>query len=207
MPPAHAACLAMLEPVMTMNEGARHLRARRPLLGTGDVLRQPGLVRALELVADEGARAVYDGTLAERLLGLMRRARRARHRATTSPRTRRAGRSRFESPTREPRSLTRGGLAASRETLGARCRACAALDAAERALALVDALAATASRPRRTRRTSTVVDADGNACVLTTSLGLGSGDWLPGLDLHLNSMLGEADLLVGPLEPGERMRA
>ena len=51
----------------------------------------------------------------------------------------------------------------------------------------------------------TVVDADGNACVLTTSLGLGSGDWLPGLDLHLNSMLGEADLIREPLEPGERM--
>jgi gamma-glutamyltranspeptidase/glutathione hydrolase len=50
-----------------------------------------------------------------------------------------------------------------------------------------------------------VSDRDGNAVVLTTSLGLGSGDWLPGLDLHLNSMLGEADLLVGELAPGERM--
>jgi gamma-glutamyltranspeptidase/glutathione hydrolase len=50
-----------------------------------------------------------------------------------------------------------------------------------------------------------VVDSDRNAVVLTTSLGLGSGDWLPGLDLHLNSMLGEADLLVGELTPGGRM--
>jgi gamma-glutamyltranspeptidase / glutathione hydrolase len=41
--------------------------------------------------------------------------------------------------------------------------------------------------------------------VLTTSLGLGSGDWVPGFDLHLNSMLGEADLLVGELVPGRRM--
>jgi gamma-glutamyltranspeptidase/glutathione hydrolase len=49
------------------------------------------------------------------------------------------------------------------------------------------------------------VDGDGNACVLTTSLGLGSGDWLPGLDLHLNSMLGEADLVRGALHPGTRM--
>ena len=32
---------------------------------------------------------------------------------------------------------------------------------------------------------------------LTTSLGLGSGDFVPGLDLHLNSMLGEADLITG----------
>jgi gamma-glutamyltranspeptidase/glutathione hydrolase len=50
-----------------------------------------------------------------------------------------------------------------------------------------------------------VVDADGNACVLTTSLGLGSGDWLPGLDVHLNSMLGEVDLVRGSLVPGTRM--
>ncbi len=43
--------------------------------------------------------------------------------------------------------------------------------------------------------------------MLTTSLGLGSGDWLPGLDLHLNSMLGEADLIHGPLEAGTRMQS
>src|SRR5207237_3132434 len=49
------------------------------------------------------------------------------------------------------------------------------------------------------------VDDEGMACVVTASLGLGSGDFLPGLDLHLNSMLGEADLLRGPLEPGTRM--
>ena len=41
--------------------------------------------------------------------------------------------------------------------------------------------------------------------MLTSSLGLGAGDWLPGLDLHLNSMLGEADLIREPLRPGERM--
>jgi gamma-glutamyltranspeptidase / glutathione hydrolase len=52
-----------------------------------------------------------------------------------------------------------------------------------------------------------VVDRDGNACVLTSSLGLGSGDFIPSLDLHLNSMLGEADLLRGPLEPGSRMQS
>jgi gamma-glutamyltranspeptidase/glutathione hydrolase len=51
----------------------------------------------------------------------------------------------------------------------------------------------------------TVVDGDGNACVFTTSLGLGSGDFAAGLDLHLNSMLGEVDLLVGEPVPGARM--
>ena len=44
-------------------------------------------------------------------------------------------------------------------------------------------------------------------CVLTSSLGLGTGDFLPGLDLQLNSMLGEVDLVLEPLEPGERMQS
>jgi gamma-glutamyltranspeptidase / glutathione hydrolase len=52
-----------------------------------------------------------------------------------------------------------------------------------------------------------VVDPAGNACVVTTSLGLGSGDYIPGYDVHLNSMLGESDLLIGPLEPGRRMES
>jgi gamma-glutamyltranspeptidase/glutathione hydrolase len=64
------------------------------------------------------------------------------------------------------------------------------------------------SRGTETHTTNvSVVDADGNACAFTSSLGLGSGDFLPGLDLHLNSMLGETDLLVGGLEPGRRMQS
>jgi gamma-glutamyltranspeptidase/glutathione hydrolase len=50
-----------------------------------------------------------------------------------------------------------------------------------------------------------VVDGEGNACVITTTLGLGSGVWLPGLGIHLNSMLGEGELLTDDLEPGRRM--
>ena len=51
------------------------------------------------------------------------------------------------------------------------------------------------------------VDRAGRACVLTTSLGLGSGDFLPAFDLHLNSMLGEADLVRGRLCPARGWRA
>ena len=43
--------------------------------------------------------------------------------------------------------------------------------------------------------------------MLTTSLGLGSGDFLPGFQVHLNSMVGELDLIVEPLEAGERMES
>ena len=74
---------------------------------------------------------------------------------------------------------------------------------AERVRLLVEALAPSEADGHTTNLVA--VDADGNACVLTSSLGLGSGDFLPGLDLHLNSMLGEVDLLRGPLEAGTRM--
>jgi len=77
------------------------------------------------------------------------------------------------------------------------------LSPVERALALARVLAGPAVDGDTTNLVA--VDADGSACVLTSSLGLGSGDFLPGLDLHLNSMLGETDLLRGPLEPGGRM--
>jgi gamma-glutamyltranspeptidase/glutathione hydrolase len=67
------------------------------------------------------------------------------------------------------------------------------LNETERVLALVAAFGSPVDLDGHTTNVS-VVDEDGNACVFTSSLGLGSGDFLPGLDLHLNSMLGEADL-------------
>jgi gamma-glutamyltranspeptidase/glutathione hydrolase len=200
-PAAHAACLAMLAPVMTLNEGAAIYAPGGTLLGAGERLRQPGLVRALELLAEEGPRSAYEGSLADALLGLMdergglvtREDLRA-YEATwsTASEVEYAGK----------RVLTRAGLAPLAEALEP-LPPLATLDAPERALALVRAL----DRPDGAGDTTNlaVVDADGNACVLTTSLGLGSGDWLPGLDLHLNSMLGEADLIRGELAPGERM--
>ena len=56
MPPAHASCLEMLAPVMTMNEGAAIYAPGGELLRAGDRLRQPGLVRAIEALAGEGPR-------------------------------------------------------------------------------------------------------------------------------------------------------
>src|SRR4051812_5433307 len=71
LPSAHASCLAMLEPVMTMDAGARIYSPGGRLLGAGDRLDQPGLVAALEAVAAEGAGTFYSGTVADAVLGLM----------------------------------------------------------------------------------------------------------------------------------------
>jgi len=210
MPPAHAACLAMLSPVMTMREGARIYSPGGRLLEAGDRLEQPGLVRTLELVRDEGGRSFYDGSLAEALLGLMQ----GRGGLVT----------RRDLDEYEPcwldsmdsdylglRVLTRGGLTPSVGEKLAELPRLKGLAPAERALALARVLVALPysgeGEPLGDTTNLVTADSDGNACVLTTSLGLGSGDFLPGLDVHLNSMLGEVDLLVTPLEPGERMES
>jgi gamma-glutamyltranspeptidase/glutathione hydrolase len=197
MPPAHAACLAMLEPVMTLREGARIYAPGGRLLGAGELLRQPGLVDAFESLAAEGARGAYEGTIGEALLalsdergGLLVRDDLASYEAR--------GRDPVEVAWRGRRVLTRGGLSGMRAALGR--------FETPGALSLVRAV--DEGHAPDTHTTNLVAaDADGNACVITTSLGLGSGDWLPGLDLHLNSMLGETDLLHGALEPGTRMHS
>ena len=198
MPPAHVACLEMLEPVMTMREGARMYAPGGALLRDGDVLEQPGLVRTLELLRDEGAASVYTGTIACELLALVA----GREGLLTAHDL-----AAYEAVWSEPeqasfagrRVLTRGGLSGVPSTLSR-------LDPGGGDEALLAALEADAGPGGHTTNLA-VVDAAGNACVLTTSLGLGSGDWLPGLDLHLNSMLGETDLVRTPLVPGARMES
>jgi gamma-glutamyltranspeptidase / glutathione hydrolase len=203
MPPAHAACLAMLAPVMTLDRGAEIYAPGGALLEAGDDLRQPGLARALELLADEGARSMNDGSLAEAILALERERGGAVTRDDLASYD-----ARWIEPTRIAYAgmdvVTRGGLSGIPELL-TRLPPLRGLGATERVLSVVRLLD---ERGADTHTTNvTVVDADGNACVFTTSLGLGSGDFVPGLDLHLNSMLGEVDLLAGPLVAGERMQS
>ena len=201
MPAAHASCLQMLATVMTMNEGARIYSPGGSILEEGDVLHQPGLVHALEAMADEGVATFYSGTIAEALLELMD------ERLGLVTREDLAS---YEARWSDPVELEfRGHAVRTRAGLGDFPGALAnlphlrGLDEPTRVLALVEALAGPAAGTGTTNLA--VLDADGNACVLTTSLGLGSGDFLPGFDLHLNSMLGEADLVQEPLQPGDRM--
>ena len=202
-PTAHAACLAMLAPVMTMNEGAAIYAPGGELLRAGDRLEQPGLVAALEALADDAA-AVYRGPIAAELLALS---------VERGGLLTRADFDAYEPYWDEPvevgyaggRLVTRGGLSAIPETVP-RLPPLYGLDGTERVLALFDAFGAPTDLQGDTTNVS-VVDDEGNACAFTSSLGLGSGDFIPGLDLHLNSMLGETDLLRGRLEPGSRMQS
>jgi gamma-glutamyltranspeptidase/glutathione hydrolase len=207
MPPAHAECLAMLAPVMTLREGARIYAPGGELLGGGDRLEQPGLANALELMRDEGAGTFYEGTIAETLLALMHEREGPVSREDLEA---------YEPIWLEPvetayagaRVLTRGGLSQLVTTLSA-LPTLGGMPPAERALTLARVLDAPSYSGQGEQIGDTTnlvaVDPHGNACALTTSLGLGSGDFLPGLDVHLNSMLGEVELQVRPLEPGARM--
>ncbi|MDX6397375.1 MAG: gamma-glutamyltranspeptidase / glutathione hydrolase [Gaiellaceae bacterium] len=201
MPPAHVACLEMLAPVYTMQPrgAAIHAPGGR-LLETGDLLAQPGLVTALELVADEGAATVYTGSVAEALL------------AVEGIAITRGDLERFEARWVRPvevgyaaaRFLTRAGLSGVPESLE-RLPVLRELGETERVHALLQALTGVAVGGHTTNLVTS--DAEGRVCVLTSSLGLGTGDFLPGLDLHLNSMLGEVDLMLEPSRPGERMQS
>lgn len=197
LPPAHAACLAMLAPVLTLDAGARIYSPGGRLLAAGDRLEQPGLVTALESVAAEGAESIYSGTIGAALLRL------ATERGAALTRADLGGyEPRWSDPVEVPRLgsrwLTRRDLSRVPETLPALPRL-GSLTPAERLLTLVAALGGD-SRPKREHTTNlVVVDRAGNICVLTSSLGLGSGDYVPGFDLHLNSMLGETELVAGGL--------
>jgi gamma-glutamyltranspeptidase / glutathione hydrolase len=199
MPSAHAACLAMLAPVFTMQpDGERIYAPGGRLLETGEKLDQPGLAAALELLAEEGAASVYEGSVAELLTAVegvpVTAGDLARYEA------------RWEAPAGVAwlgrRVLTRAGLSGVPETFG-RLPRLRDLDETSR----VHALLAGLTGPAVDGHTTNLVTADGEGrvCVLTSSLGLGTGDFLPGLDVQLNSMLGEVDLVLAPLEPGARM--
>jgi gamma-glutamyltranspeptidase/glutathione hydrolase len=193
----------MLAPVMTMNEGAAIYSRGGELLAAGERLEQPGLVAALAALADDPG-SVYGGSIGGQLLALCDE----RGGLVTQQDL-----DAYAAVWSEPASvsylelelLTRAGLSGMPETVP-RLPRLAGLGETERVLALVDVLEAPSAGGGDTTNLS-VVDTEGNACVLTSSLGLGSGDFLPGLDLHLNSMLGEADLLRGRLEPGSRMQS
>ena len=199
MPAAHAACLAMLGPVFTMQpDGERIYAPTGRLLETGEKLDQPGLATALELLAEEGADTFYEGSIAELLTAVEGVPVTADDLARYD--------ARWEAPAEVAwlgrRVLTRAGLSGVPATLE-RLPRLRELDSCARVHALLRVLAEAEADGHTTNLVA--ADAEGAVCVLTSSLGLGTGDFLLGLDLQLNSMLGEVDLMRAPLRPGERM--
>jgi gamma-glutamyltranspeptidase/glutathione hydrolase len=80
------------------------------------------------------------------------------------------------------------------------------LTSAERVLALVEAFEPRAPGGEHTTNMA-AVDGHGRACVLTHSLGVGAGTWLPGFDVQLNNLLGESDIAHGSPQPGDHLES
>jgi gamma-glutamyltranspeptidase/glutathione hydrolase len=201
LPEMHARSLEMLGDVFS-RDGGRDMYVRdERLLRGGELLEQPGLVTTLDMLAEEGARSAYRGSLAEAVLAV--------DGLVVTADDLRSYRARWRDPVFVDlyghRVATRGGLSGIPELL-ARFPRLAGLTQTDRVLALVAALETDASGGEHTTN-MVAVDATGNACVLTHSLGVGAGTWVPELDVQLNNLLGESDIAFGDPAPGDRLES
>ena len=159
MPPAHASCLAMLAPVMTMDAGARIYAPDGMLLQAGDAAAAARAREGARAPRRRGRRVGYAGSLAAGDPVADAGARRARHRATIS----RAYEAVWSEPRRDRRTsargcCTRGGLVGLPDLLPG-CRGSRGLT---RPSACSPSLAALEVRGPETHTTNvTVVDARG----------------------------------------------
>jgi gamma-glutamyltranspeptidase / glutathione hydrolase len=201
LPEMHARTLDMLGALCSLERGGELFAPQGRLLSAGDVLRQPGLVDVLEALVEEGAESVYRGSIAEAILRI--------DGVVLTRDDLRYYQARWRDPALVPwngrRVATRGGLSGVPELLS-RLPRLAGLTETERVLALVRALE-TAERGAEHTTNIVAVDGHGRGCVLTHSLGVGAGTWLPGFDLQLNNLLGESDIAFGDPQPGDRLES
>jgi gamma-glutamyltranspeptidase/glutathione hydrolase len=201
VPEMHARTLEMLGDLFALERGGDLFTRDGHTLRAGDVLDQPGLTQTLEALSEEGASSVYRGSIAEALLGVD---------GVVFDADDLAG---YRALWRDPivvdyagrRVASRGGLSGVPELLP-RLPRLDGMSASERVLALV-----TAFHPQDLGGEHTTnivaVDAHGRACVLTHSLGVGAGVWLPGFDTQLNNLLGESDIAFGSPQPGDHLES
>jgi gamma-glutamyltranspeptidase / glutathione hydrolase len=195
----HAKLLVTVAEAMLLGEGRTAYSRDGVVLSAGSQVFHPGLDQALRTLADDGSAAFYTGEIGEAIVaavgdqGLLTAADLAAYRVReSSPRSAHLG---------DVTVLARGDDLD--DLLGTLDVVQLDPDPATMAVRLVTALRAV---PRDGDTTSVAVSDDaGNACAVSTSLGLASGVWVPGYGIHLNSMLGEGELLRHDLSPGDRM--
>jgi gamma-glutamyltranspeptidase / glutathione hydrolase len=201
LPEMHARSLEMLGGVYSLERGEDLFVRDGRTLREGEVLDQPGLTQALEALSEEGAASMYRGSFAEALLRV--------DGIVITPDDLRDYSPNWTDPVignfQGHRVATRGGLSGIPELLP-RIPRLAELSGTERVLALVSALERAQSGGEHTTN-MVAVDGHGRACVLTHSLGVGAGVWVPGLDTQLNNLLGESDIAHGDPQPGDHLES
>ncbi len=197
--PLHSKVLATIAPAMLLGEGARVYAKDGNVLAGGARLFHPGLETAVRALAEEGAEAFYSGSVAEAMVAAIGDQGDLSHPDLAA----------YDVIESSPRRASLGDsdvLARGNDLddlLGTIDHLVLADDDEVLARRLVDALRKPAARGDTTA--AAVVDADGNTCAVSTSLGLASGVWLGEYGLHLNSMMGEGELVRGTETPGARM--
>ena len=191
--PAATYLLDILDPLLRHSAEGAAMYARGP----GGRMVFPDLASTLEVLAADGAEPLYSGELARAICA---------HVPLTLEDL-----GAYEVVEREPLSVpyrghefrtnpppSSGGrlIATGLDALARGRTVVEAMQAMEAARAVVDVGGTTHI---------SVVDGDGNVASFSSSLGSGSGVVVPGTGIHLNNMLGEADLAVGSTLPGERL--
>ncbi len=205
IPAEHAELLTDVSPAMVLGAGVdAYTRAQgdgRRLIRAWEHLHHEGLAEAFEVLAREGPEPLMTGRIGADLVAAARA-----DGGALSLEDMAAYLVRDLEPVRVQIgsaivSVRGNDLDDFSGTLAALDQAAVRRGGLDRARTLVAALREPALRASTTSLVA--VDADGNACAVTHSLGLGSGIWAHGI--HGNSMLGEGELLRGDLVPGSRM--
>lgn len=203
MPAGLARTLRAVGPAMMPGIGAAIYAPRGRYLAAGELLHHPDLDTTLMTLADHGPDEFYTGKIGELTADTVQadggilscadmRSYRVRERPVVTARF--AGR---RVHGRRDLHDTIGTIAALPEL--------SMLPPGPRAVAIAQTLQGYALDKIGDTSNISVVDQSGNACVITLTLGLGAGVWVPGTGIHLNSMLGEGELRVGATTPGRRV--
>jgi gamma-glutamyltranspeptidase/glutathione hydrolase len=204
LPAAQARTLVSVAAALVPGAGAAIYAPNGRLLEGGDLLFHPGLDRALQTLAEEGPSSFYTGKIGMDIVhavrdegGAMGPADLAAYRVKELPVA--------HAPLVGMTVSARHDLNNTIATIEALPASLATMHPGPRAVAMASALVAYGRERLGDTTNISVVDFDGNACVITTTLGIGSGVWASGFGLHLNSMLGEGELITADLAPGGRM--
>lgn len=204
LPAEHARTLESVAPAMTPGAGASIYSPGGKLLEGGDLLHHPGLDATLAMLAEDGPASFYSGQVGQKIIEVVRsgggrlgKTDLTAYEVLSVP----VQRANFAGTT----ICARRDLSATVATIGKLPEAFADLPRAERAIPLAEALVTPGRQRVGDTSNISVVDPEGNACVVTLTLGIGSGVWLPGLGVHLNSMLGEGELVSAGMGAGARI--
>jgi gamma-glutamyltranspeptidase / glutathione hydrolase len=216
---------AIIDMILRGTPEARKIYGQKERLKPSDTIVLRDLANTLERIGDRGARDFYAGELSRAIVahvqaggGVLTRRDLAEYRVVRRRPVHAAYRGhefRSNPPPSSGGVLIAYGLQQLESTDNARpgsAKAMAAIGAVMRKqdAARDGSFASALYRGGLARRLLTgtthisVVDGNGDAASLSSSLGSGSGVFVPGTGIHLNNMLGEFDL-VGATKPGLRL--